>query len=261
MPDREQLRRREREARPVDAEHAGREPRRHAQRAARVPVRVPEEQRHAPDLGERRRKREANEDTGGRNCRDADRNGDPACQPLSPEIWLVRHADAYDGGEDEPDPGLSAIGREQASRLAERLRRRPPVAIYSSPARRALETARAISSDPRVDGRLAEMTFEIEDGAFKFIETPDEVITRMSAATGGEAFFAKSWRDQQRAFAAIRRDVGHLYSLTYYPQANPNRGWRTIKVKLVGENTKKFHVRTRSGYRPRPAHDTGTAPN
>ena len=39
------------------------------------------------------------------------------------------------------------------------------------------------------------------------------------------------------------------------------RGWRTIKVKLVGENTKKFHVRTRSGYRPRPAHDTGTAPN
>ena len=67
------------------------------------------------------------------------------------EIWLVRHADAYDGGEDEPDPGLSAIGREQASRLAERLRRRPPVAIYSSPARRALETARAISSDPRVD--------------------------------------------------------------------------------------------------------------
>ena len=98
------------------------------------------------------------------------------------EIWLVRHADAYDGGEDEPDPGLSAIGREQASRLAERLRRRPPVAIYSSPARRALETARAIGSEPRVDGRLTEMTFEIEDGAFKFIETPDEVITRMSAA-------------------------------------------------------------------------------
>jgi VWFA-related protein len=87
------------------------------------------------------------------------------------------------------------------------------------------------------------------------------VFTRMSAATGGEAFFAKSWRDQQRAFAAIRRDVGHLYSLTYYPQANPNRGWRTIKVKLVGENTKKFHVRTRSGYRPRPAHDTGAGPS
>ncbi|HEV3038408.1 MAG TPA: VWA domain-containing protein [Candidatus Angelobacter sp.] len=87
------------------------------------------------------------------------------------------------------------------------------------------------------------------------------VFQRMSTATGGEAFFAKSWRDQQRAFAAIRRDVGHLYSFTYYPQPNPNRGWRTIKVKLVGENTKKFHVRTRSGYRPRPAHDTGSGPS
>ena len=87
------------------------------------------------------------------------------------------------------------------------------------------------------------------------------VFQRMSAATGGEAFFAKSWRDQQRAFAAIRRDVGHLYSLTYYPQPNSNRGWRTIKVKLVGEATKKFHVRTRSGYRPRPAHDISAAPN
>ncbi|SRR5579859_2792463 len=87
------------------------------------------------------------------------------------------------------------------------------------------------------------------------------VFQRMSAATGGEAFFAKSWRDQQRAFAAIRRDVGHLYTFTYYPQPNSNRGWRTIKVKLVGEATKKYHVRTRSGYRPRPAHDPGSATN
>ena len=86
------------------------------------------------------------------------------------------------------------------------------------------------------------------------------VFQRMSAATGGEAFFAKSWKDQQKAFAAIRRDVAHLYSFAYYPQPNPNHGWRTIKVKLVGDETKKFHVRTRSGYRPRPAHAVGFAP-
>jgi Ca-activated chloride channel family protein len=86
------------------------------------------------------------------------------------------------------------------------------------------------------------------------------VFQRMSAATGGEAFFAKSWKDQQRAFAAIRRDVGHLYTITYYPQPNSNRGWRTIKVKLVGDATRKFHVRTRSGYRPKPAHAVGFAP-
>jgi len=76
------------------------------------------------------------------------------------------------------------------------------------------------------------------------------VFERMTAATGGKAYFAKSWRDEKKAFAAIRDDLGHLYSLNYYPQANPNRGWRTIKVKLVGDRLKKYQVRTRNGYRP-----------
>ncbi len=76
------------------------------------------------------------------------------------------------------------------------------------------------------------------------------VFKRMSAATGGEAYFAKTWRQQQKAFASIRNDLAHLYSLSYYPQANPNRGWRTITVKLVGARAKGCRVRTRDGYRP-----------
>ena len=80
------------------------------------------------------------------------------------------------------------------------------------------------------------------------------VFKRMSAATGGEAYFAKTWKQQQKAFASIRNDLAHLYSLSYYPQANPNRGWRGITVKLVGERAKKCRVRTRNGYRPESAH-------
>jgi Ca-activated chloride channel family protein len=78
------------------------------------------------------------------------------------------------------------------------------------------------------------------------------VFERMSAATGGKAYFAKSWRDEKRAFASIRDDLAHLYSFSYYPKANPNRGWRAIKVQLVGDRLKKYHIRTRNGYRPRP---------
>jgi VWFA-related protein len=78
------------------------------------------------------------------------------------------------------------------------------------------------------------------------------VFERMTAATGGKAYFAKNWRDEKKAFASIRDDLGHLYSLSYYPQANPNRGWRSINVKLVGDALKKYHVRTRNGYRPQP---------
>ena len=78
------------------------------------------------------------------------------------------------------------------------------------------------------------------------------VFERMAAATGGKAYFANNWRDQQKAFASIRDDLAHLYSLAYYPQTNANRGWRAITVKLNGEALKKYHVRTRSGYRPLP---------
>jgi VWFA-related protein len=78
------------------------------------------------------------------------------------------------------------------------------------------------------------------------------VFERMTAATGGKAYFAKNWRDEERAFASIRDDLGHLYSLSYYPKANPNRGWRAITVKLVGDRLKKYRVRTRNGYRPQP---------
>jgi Ca-activated chloride channel family protein len=75
------------------------------------------------------------------------------------------------------------------------------------------------------------------------------VFDRMTAATGGKAYFAKNWREERRAFASIRDDLAHLYSLSYYPRPNPNRGWRAISVKLVGEHLKKYRIRTRDGYR------------
>jgi VWFA-related protein len=75
------------------------------------------------------------------------------------------------------------------------------------------------------------------------------VFERMSKATGGKAYFAKSWKDEARAFTSIRDDLAHIYTFSYYPAANPNRGWRRITVKLAGKDLQKYHVRTRDGYR------------
>lgn len=75
------------------------------------------------------------------------------------------------------------------------------------------------------------------------------VFERMSKVTGGRAYFSKSWRDEKNAFASIGEDLAHLYTLSYYPQPNPNRGWRSITVKLVGKDLQKYHIRTRDGYR------------
>lgn len=75
------------------------------------------------------------------------------------------------------------------------------------------------------------------------------VFERMSKATGGKAYFSKDWKDEKQAFASIRDDLAHLYALSYYPQPNPNHGWRAITVKLVGKDLQKYHIRTRDGYR------------
>jgi len=80
------------------------------------------------------------------------------------------------------------------------------------------------------------------------------VFERMSKATGGKAYFARSWSDEKKAFAFIQEDLAHLYALSYYPQPNPSTGWRTITVKLVGKDLQKYHVRTRAGYRLQQAH-------
>ena len=96
------------------------------------------------------------------------------------EIWLVRHADCYQDMVEAEDPPLSALGRGQAHRLAERVRHLKPTAVFSSPYRRAMETARSITDNVQVDRRLVEMPLEIsEDGTLEFKEPADSAVGRM----------------------------------------------------------------------------------
>jgi broad specificity phosphatase PhoE len=99
------------------------------------------------------------------------------------EIWLVRHADCYFEMTVPDDPPLSSVGRDQAARLAKRMEGTPHAAVYSSPYRRAMETAKSISYDVQVDDRLVEMALEVhDDGALDFQEPPADVVGRMTAA-------------------------------------------------------------------------------
>ncbi len=77
------------------------------------------------------------------------------------------------------------------------------------------------------------------------------VFKRISTRTGGKSYFATSWQKQVEAFEAIREDLGNSYTVTYYPQANPNEGFRKIAVEVVSDAGKKYHVQARPGYRPR----------
>jgi Ca-activated chloride channel family protein len=76
------------------------------------------------------------------------------------------------------------------------------------------------------------------------------VFKRISTRTGGKSYFARTWQKQVEAFEAIREDLGNSYTVTYYPQPNPNEGFRKISVEVVSDLGKKYRVQCRPGYRP-----------
>jgi len=77
------------------------------------------------------------------------------------------------------------------------------------------------------------------------------IFRRISGRTGGKAYFAKTWQKQVEAFESIREDLGNSYTITYYPQPNPNEGFRKITIDITSDTGKKYRVRARPGYRPR----------
>lgn len=83
-------------------------------------------------------------------------------------LYIVRHAQSmsnrgeYDG--DDGDPPLSEVGREQALRLGQRFTRHRLDALYSSPLRRAVETAREIAATTGLEVRIAEDLYEVDFG-------------------------------------------------------------------------------------------------
>jgi len=98
-------------------------------------------------------------------------------------IWLVRHGDCYEGMAEGSDPPLSPLGRTQAARLAERVMGVGTTAIYASPLRRAVETAKAIRDDVHEDPRLVEIDLELgDDNTLHFKESTASVIARMRSA-------------------------------------------------------------------------------
>lgn len=76
------------------------------------------------------------------------------------------------------------------------------------------------------------------------------IFKRISTNTGGKSYFAKTWQKQVEAFESIREDLGNSYTLTYYPQPNPNEGFRRIRIDLTSDAVKKYKIRARPGYRP-----------
>ena len=102
--------------------------------------------------------------------------------PGTTEVWLIRHADCYEEMTSHEDPPLSETGRDQARRLADRVNRAGYDLVFTSPHRRAQETATAITDRLTIDERLVEATTEVAGGHIQFTEPPEQVVERMRAS-------------------------------------------------------------------------------
>lgn len=85
------------------------------------------------------------------------------------KIYMVRHGKAAAGWDGAADPGLDTTGLAQAEAVALDLTARlaSPVAVYTSPLKRCLETAKPLASiwqtHAIVEPRVAEIPSPIED--------------------------------------------------------------------------------------------------
>jgi VWFA-related protein len=76
------------------------------------------------------------------------------------------------------------------------------------------------------------------------------VFRRMAQQTGGKAFWARTWQKQVEALEDVREEMSNSYTVTYYPAANPNEGFRKLLVEIISDPGKKLRLKYRPGYRP-----------
>lgn len=93
-------------------------------------------------------------------------------------VWMVRHGETRWNAEHRfqgiSDIALTDRGREQAKELAVRMGARSFDTVWSSDLIRAIETARIVFGEPRIDVRLRELDFGDIDG-LTWSDLADEV--------------------------------------------------------------------------------------
>ena len=120
-------------------------------------------------------------------------------------IFLVRHGQAAAHWGEDPDPGLSSLGEQQANEAAKNLLSRLPdqVNLVSSPLQRARETAQPLA-------QALGQKMSIEE-AFREIPAPVPLADRKNWLRG---FMKQSWSEQPEELLYWRdQAMGQLLGL------------------------------------------------
>lgn len=104
-------------------------------------------------------------------------------------IYIIRHGRAAGSFTDELDPGLDALGVKQAATACTELARHLPLALRTSPLRRARETAQALVASTGQDIMVEH----------RFAEIPSPGLSLAARGPWLQEIMAGNWQDQDQA--------------------------------------------------------------
>jgi broad specificity phosphatase PhoE len=117
-------------------------------------------------------------------------------QSSSVDIFLVRHGEATAGWGEDPDPGLSTLGGEQAVQAAEQMQTHAPLRILSSPLLRARETAQPLAHRLGVEVEV--------DPIYRELPSPVGIADRREWLTD---FMKQEWQEQNQEILEWRNGI------------------------------------------------------
>jgi broad specificity phosphatase PhoE len=115
-----------------------------------------------------------------------------------PRLYLVRHGRAAATFAEAADPGLDALGQSQAAAVAEQLAPIGPLALLSSPLKRARETSEPLA-------KRWQRPVPIEPAVAE-IPSPS-TLSLTERAEWLRGFMGGSWRDASRGLAQWREEA------------------------------------------------------
>jgi broad specificity phosphatase PhoE len=132
------------------------------------------------------------------------------------KLLLLRHGETdWNLGnrfQGHADPPLNETGRVQARALSATLAGRPFAALYSSPLRRAFETAEIVAEPHGLRPAAAEGLREVDVGAWQGL-TRAEVEERFPAQFERWLSFGQGWEDGESYEQMSRRVVATLFEI------------------------------------------------
>jgi 2,3-bisphosphoglycerate-dependent phosphoglycerate mutase len=131
-------------------------------------------------------------------------------------ILLARHGETdwnHEGRfQGHADPALNATGRAQAAELAAELEAVELAAVYSSPLQRALETAKVVAAEHRLEPVAVDALREVDVGSWEGL-TRAEVEARFPEQFAGWLDYDQGWADGESYEEMARRVVAALLEL------------------------------------------------